>query len=96
MTPVGDHIAVQTRFSTGGCGLVMDASADRTGNVLVLRVRTSPDPGALCLAVVGPFSTSYGAALTQLEPGTYRVRVVHDDVWLQHRYLAADETVVLD
>jgi hypothetical protein len=87
---------VQADFTTGGPCASQHATADRTGNELVLRVTSAPNPAALCVAG-GPslLRAAYFATLGGLEAGTYRVRVVHDDAYFQHRYLAFDGTVTV-
>ncbi len=87
---------VQADFTTGGPCASQHATADRTGSELVLRVTSAPNPAALC-APGGPtlLRAAYFATLGGLEAGTYRVRVVHDDAYLRHRYLAFGGTVTV-
>lgn len=89
----GDEVVVSAEYTTRTCSS-MDASADRSGGTLTLRVVI----GANALAYVcveGYDFRSYAARLQDLPAGTYHLRVIHEDFLLGHTYLAHETTLTV-
>lgn len=87
-------LSLRTRLMTGyACYSFQPGRASRTGSDIVLRIDSQVSSQA-CLAVVGKWSVE--ATLGALDPGHYRVRVVHVADGRRPGELILDSSVVIE
>jgi hypothetical protein len=87
-------LSLRTRMTTGyACYSFRPGTASRTGSNILLRIDSQSSSQA-CLAVVGMWSVE--ATLGALDPGHYRVRVVHVADGRRPGELILDSSVVIE
>lgn len=67
---------VTIRVTTlGMCATVVEAGVSRAPRELAIVTHVSPNPAALCIAMVQAKAADYQGTITSLSEGSYRVRV---------------------
>jgi hypothetical protein len=68
------NITIQVT-TVGMCATVVDAGISRAPHGLAIVAHVSPNPAAICIAMVQAKAADYQGTITSLSAGSYRVRV---------------------
>jgi hypothetical protein len=75
--------------TVGVCATVVDAGVSRGPHELSIVSHVSPNPAAICIAMVQPYVADYVGTIGSLAEGSYRVRVFESSFGVKPRLIGS-------